>query len=293
MQSRGREWYGTALTIRNDTAEQAIAANYLDFGSVTPENAMKWESTEPERGVFTFEGGDQVVAFAEANGQEIHCHTLVWHSQLAPWVEAGNFDNATLIEIMKDHIRAVAGRWKDSCTRWDVVNEALNENGTYRESVWYNTIGEAYIPIAFAYTHEIAPKVQLFYNDYNLEYNQEKTAGARRIVELIQSYGAPIDGVGFQAHLAGEPTETVPDGVPSEETVTSALQSVADLGVDVAYTELDIRMNTPATNATLATQAEAYDTIVSACLNVEACIGITSWVSSTSDSRIDGRANSG
>jgi endo-1,4-beta-xylanase len=291
MKSRGREWYGTALTIRNDTVEQAIAANILDFGSITPENAMKWESTEPQRGNFTFEGGDQVVAFAEGNGQELHCHTLVWHSQLAPWVVAGNFDNATLIEVMKDHIRAVAGRWKDSCTRWDVVNEALNEDGTYRESVWYNTIGEAYIPIAFAYTHEIAPKVHLYYNDYNLEYNGEKTAGARRIVELIQSYGAQIDGVGFQAHLAGEPVPTVPDGAPSEETVTNALQSVADLGVDVAYTELDIRMNTPATNATLATQAEAYDAIVSACMNVEACVGITSWVSFLLDPSSKRRAN--
>lgn len=123
MQSKGREWFGTALTIRNDTAERAIISNYADFGSVTPENAMKWESTEPEQGVFTLEGGDEVVAFAEANGQEVHCHTLVWHSQLAPWVEAGNFDNETLIEVMKDHIRGVAGHFKGKCNRWDVVNE--------------------------------------------------------------------------------------------------------------------------------------------------------------------------
>lgn len=125
MKSKGREWFGTALTIRNDTVERAIISNTADFGSVTPENAMKWESTEPERGNFTFADADAIVAFAESNGQEIHCHNLVWHSQLAPWVEAGNFDNATLIEVMKDHIKAVAGRYAGHCTRWDVVNEGM------------------------------------------------------------------------------------------------------------------------------------------------------------------------
>ena len=118
-----RQWFGTAITIRNDTAERALIDNTLDFGSVTPENAMKWESTEPNRGNFTFAGADAVVDVARSNGQQIHCHNLVWHSQLAPWVEAGNFDNATLIQIMTDHIEALAGRYKDVCTRWDVVNE--------------------------------------------------------------------------------------------------------------------------------------------------------------------------
>jgi endo-1,4-beta-xylanase len=279
MKSKGREWFGTALTLRNDTQERAIVSNTLDFGSITPENAMKWESTEPTQGNFTFADGDAIVAFAKGNGQELHCHTLVWHSQLSPFVTAGNYSNATLIQVMKDHIKAVAGRWKNDCTRWDVVNEALNEDGTYRESVWYNTIGEAFIPIAFAYTREIAPKVKLYYNDYNLEYNQEKTAGARRIVNLIKSYGAPIDGVGFQAHVASETTPTSGGPAPDEATLTSALSSVADLGVEVAYTELDVRMNTPATEEKLDVQADAYYRITAACMNVKKCVGITVWVS--------------
>lgn len=88
---------------------------------------MKWESTEPQRGNFTFAGADAVVAVARANKQQIHCHNLVWHSQLSPWVTEGNFDNATLIQIMTDHIEAVAGRYKDVCTRWDVVNEGKHQ----------------------------------------------------------------------------------------------------------------------------------------------------------------------
>ena len=296
MLARGRTWFGTALTIRDDPAEQAIISNTADFGSVTPENAMKWESTEPERGVFTFDDADAVVDFAKSNGQQIHCHTLVWHSQLAPWVEAGNFDNETLIQIMTDHIEAVAGRYKDVCTRWDVVNEgefasylsvlaandatlALNENGTYRESVWYRTIGEAYIPLAFQITHRVAPQAELYYNDYNLEYGEDKTAGARRIVQLVKSYGAQIHGVGFQGHLASETTPTAPGPVPEQAVLTSSLNSLAQLGVDVAYTELDIRMNTPATPEKLQVQADAYARVAGSCMDVKRCVGITAWVS--------------
>lgn len=150
---------------------------------------MKWESTEPSRNNFTFAGGDAVVVFAKEYDQQIHCHTLVWHSQLPAWVSGGGFDNKTLISIMENHIKNVAGRWKGACTRWDVVNEALNEDGTYRESVFLDTIGEAYIPIAFRLAAKYAKGSKLFYNDYNLEYNNAKTEGAKRIVKLVKSYG--------------------------------------------------------------------------------------------------------
>lgn len=192
FEKRNREFIGTALTIRNETAEPQIVAQ--DFNSVTPENAMKWESTEPSRNNFTFAGGDAVVAFAKKYDTEIHCHTLVWHSQLPTWVSGGGFDNKTLISIMENHIKNVAGRWKGACTRWDVVNEALNEDGTYRKSVFLDTIGEAYIPIAFRLAAKYAKGSKLYYNDYNLEYNGAKTEGAKRIVKLIKSYGVRIDG---------------------------------------------------------------------------------------------------
>ena len=239
---------------------------------------MKWETTEPDRGNFTFDGADEVVAIATANGDELHCHNLVWHSQLSPWVTEGNYDNATLIQIMKDHITAVAGRYKDVCTRWDVVNEALNENGTYRESVWYQTIGEAYLPLAFKFAAAVTPKSKLYYNDYNLEDGGNKTQGAKRIVELVQSYGVRIDGVGFQAHLTSEGTESSGGGVaPDRATLVDTLSSVAALGVDVAYTELDIRLNVPANASAVQAQAEVWDSTVRACMDVEACRGITVW----------------
>lgn len=121
FKAAGKEYVGTALTIRNDTQEEEIIRT--EFGSITPENAMKWESTEPTQGNFTFDDADTVVAFATENGQKIRCHTLVWYSQLPTWVSGGGFDNATLLEVVKTHIDTVVGRYKGVCDQWDVVNE--------------------------------------------------------------------------------------------------------------------------------------------------------------------------
>ncbi len=192
FRERGRDWIGTALNIRDEPAEQKIIDR--EFNSVTPENAMKWEVTEPSRNNFSFAGGDAIVEYAKKYDKQIHCHTLVWHSQLPTWVSGGGFDNKTLISIMEHHIKNVAGRWKGACDRWDVVNEALNEDGTYRKSVFYETIGEAYIPISFRLAAKYAKGSKLYLNDYNLEYNGAKTEGAKRIVKLIKSYGLRIDG---------------------------------------------------------------------------------------------------
>ncbi|EPE36981.1 (Trans)glycosidase [Glarea lozoyensis ATCC 20868] len=279
MIAKGKNWFGAALTIRNpvDAQERAIVDNYADFGSITPENAMKWESTEPSRGVFTFDGADAIRDYAATQKKQIHCHNLVWHSQLPLWVSQGKFDNATLISIMYDHIKAVAGRYKGSCTRWDVVNEALNEDGTYRSSVFYDTIGESFIPLAFKFASEIDPNAKLYYNDYNLEYNNAKTDAAARIVALVKSHGVKIQGVGFQAHLTSESTPTSAAVTPDQGVLEAALKKMTVQGVNVAYTELDVRMNTPVTPAKQAAQAEAYARVVRSCMAVEKCEGITIW----------------
>ncbi|KAF1994481.1 glycoside hydrolase family 10 protein [Amniculicola lignicola CBS 123094] len=276
MLSRGRTFAGTALTLRDEPAEPKIV--HQEFNSFTPENAMKWESTEPSRNSFTFTDADRYAKYAKDNKLQIHCHTLVWHSQLPAWVANGGFDNKTLIAIMENHIKVLAARYKNVCTRWDVVNEALEEDGTYRKSVWYNTIGDAFLPIAFKFAAKYTDKkTKLFYNDYNLEYNGTKTDGAARIVKLVKSYGIKIDGVGYQAHLATEATPTSPGAAPNTSVLEAALRKTADLGVDVAYTEIDLRMNTPATAAKLAVQARFYESVAKSCLNVKRCVGMTVW----------------
>ncbi|THW38559.1 endo-1,4-beta-xylanase [Aureobasidium pullulans] len=277
--SKGRQYIGTALTIRDDPIEQGIIQARNEFNSITPENAMKWESTEPSRNNFTFAGADAIIDFADKYKKEVRCHTLVWHSQLPAWVSEGNFDNKTLISIMENHIKKLAGRYKNKCTHWDVVNEALEEDGTYRKSVFYNTIGEVFIPIAFRLASRYAGShTKLYYNDYNLEYNNNKTLGALRILKLVQSYGVQIDGVGLQAHLTSEATASSGGGVtPDTNTLTKVLKGFTDLGVEVAYTELDVRFTVPVTEAKLKVQADAYARVVQSCINIKKCVGITIW----------------
>lgn len=277
MKKASRSYIGTAVTLRNETREVDVIRT--EFNSMTPENAMKWESTEPSQGNFTFADGDRHAQFARDNNLQLRCHTLVWHSQLPTWVSQGGFDNATLIQVMEDHIKALGSRWNDYCGQWDVVNEALNEDGTYRSSVFYDTIGEAFIPIAFRLAKKYAPKALLFYNDYNIESNGAKTAGAVRIVKLIQSYGVQIDGVGYQGHLTSEGTTTSGGTSAADQaTLEAALRATADLGVDVAYTELDVRLNTTTVSTeSRAVQTDVWNRVAKACLAVEKCIGMTVW----------------
>ncbi|KAL2751824.1 glycoside hydrolase family 10 protein [Sodiomyces alcalophilus JCM 7366] len=279
MKAKGKSHVGTALALRwgDEPLEEAIIRNPLEIGAVTPENSLKWESVEPGRGNFTFEVADAHVNFALEHDLSLRCHTLVWHSQLAPWVEAGNYDNATLIEIMRSHIYTVAGRYKGRCKHWDVVNEALEEDGSWRESVFYKTIGEAFLPLAFKFAAEADPDAKLWYNDYNLEYDEVKTIETANLIDLIRSYGARIDGVGLQGHLVVESTPTQSNPTPSLEVLESALRRFTDKGVDVEYTEIDIRMNTPATPEKLEEQATQYNRVVTSCMNNDRCIGITLW----------------
>jgi endo-1,4-beta-xylanase len=121
MKKAGRSYIGTSLTIRSDNNEQSITKS--DFGSITPENAMKFDATEPNRGQFSLSGADQYSSWASSNGKQLRCHTLVWYSQLPGWVSSGNFNNQTLISIMQNHITTLVTRYKGKCTHWDVVNE--------------------------------------------------------------------------------------------------------------------------------------------------------------------------
>lgn len=147
---------------------------------------------------------------------------------------------------------------------------ALNEDGTYRENIFYKTIGEAYIPIAFAAAAQGDPDVKLYYNDYNLEWPSDKTSGAQRIVRLIRSYGGKIDGVGLQGHL-------IVGSTPSLSAMETNLQDFAALDVETSYTELDIRMELPPNDDKLAQQKKDFHAVVESCNGNEKCIGTTVW----------------
>ncbi|KAH8731382.1 endo-1,4-beta-xylanase precursor [Phaeosphaeriaceae sp. PMI808] len=275
MVARGRSYIGTSLTIRSDNTEQNIIKG-AEFGSITPENAMKWDATEPNRGQFNFGNADGIANFATQNKKQMRCHTLVWYSQLPNWVNQIN-NNATLMSVMENHIKTVMGRYKGKCTHWDVVNEALNEDGTLRNNVFLRVIGEQYLPIAFRMAAAADPTTKLYYNDYNLEYGEAKHKGALRIVKLVKSWGVKIDGVGLQAHLVSESTPTQTTVTPSVAILQKTLQDYVDLDVDVAYTELDIRSKTPTNSQKLQVEAAAWARVAQSCINVSRCVGITIW----------------
>lgn len=171
---------------------------------------------------------------------------------------------------MSTHISNVMGHYKGQCYAWDVVNEAASDDGGWRPSVFYNTFGTDYFAIAFNLAKSADPNAKLYYNDYNLEYNAAKTDRAVTIVKTIQAAGAPIDGVGFQGHL-------IVGSTPSRSALATTLRRFTALGLEVAYTELDIRHSSlPASSSALATQGNDYANVVGSCLDVDGCIGVTS-----------------
>ncbi|WP_433422580.1 endo-1,4-beta-xylanase [Microtetraspora malaysiensis] len=265
--AQGR-YFGTALA-NNHLGESAYATVAdREFNSVTPENEMKWDATEPSRGSFNYTGGDAIVSHAQGHGQSVRGHTLVWHSQLPSWVSNGGFNAATLTSVMQNHISNVAGHYKGKLYAWDVVNEAFNDDGTRRQSVFQTTIGDSYIATAFQAARAADPTAKLYYNDYNIEGINSKSTAVYNMVKAFKQQGVPIDGVGLQTHL-------ILGQVPSD--LQANLQRFADLGVDVALTEVDVRMQTPADSGKLATQSANYAALTKACLNVTRCVGITVW----------------
>nr|BBC47920.1 xylanase [Penicillium sp.] len=268
----GKKYFGTATDNPEltDTAYVAQLNNTQDFGQITPGNSQKWDATEPSQNTFTFTNGDVIADLAEANGQKLRCHNLVWYEQLPSWVSSGTWTNATLLAAMKNHITNVVTHYKGQCYAWDVVNEGLNDDGTYRDNIFYQYIGEAYIPIAFATAAAADPSVKLYYNDYNIESAGAKSTAAQNIVKLVKSYGVKIDGVGLQSHF-------IVGSTPSQSAQASNMAAFTALGVEVAITELDIRMTLPSTDALLAQQKTDYASTVAACAQTSGCVGITIW----------------
>ncbi|MGW0819733.1 endo-1,4-beta-xylanase [Streptomyces sp. NPDC002845] len=267
---------GTAVTGSKLTGTYGDIAG-REFNWLTPGNAMKWGSVEPTRGNFDWAEADRIVDFAEAHGQDVRGHTLVWHSQNPSWLDNGTWTPAELSALLDEHIALEVGRYKGRLAAWDVVNEPFNEDGTYRQTLWYNGLGADYIAQALTAARAADPSAKLYINDYNVEGVNAKSTALYNLVRSLKERGVPIDGVGLQAHI-------ILGQVPS--TLQQNIQRFADLGVDVAITELDIRMQLPATQAKLEQQADEYEAVVAACVAVSRCTGVTVWGFTDSDSWI-------
>lgn len=266
----GKLYFGTATDNPDltDVAYVAILNNTNEFGQHTPANALKWDATEPTQNVFTFAAGDQIVNIAEANGHLMRGHNLVWHQQLPSWVTSGTWTNATLTAVLQNHIANVAGRYSGQFYAWDVVNEPFNDDGTLGSDIFSQIIGEEYIAIALRAARAADPTAKLYINDFNIEGPGAKATAMQNLVSSLKAQGVPIDGIGFESHF-------IVNELP--QNIQQNMEAFVNLGVEVAITELDIRMTLPSTPTLLQQQQANYQTAVSACNAVPKCVGVTLW----------------
>jgi endo-1,4-beta-xylanase len=239
-----------------------------EFNSVTAENAMKWESVERDRGVLDFAAADRLVAHARRPSPG----RARPHPALAqPAARMADVGDVHERGARSDPPRATdeVSRFRGRIYAWDVVNEAFNEDGTLRDTIWLRQLGPGYIAKAFRWAHEADPHAKLYYNDYNLESIGPKSDAAYALVQDLRRQGVRIDGVGFQGHLGLQ--YSYPD------TLGDNLKRFAALGVDVAITEADVRMILPVTPEKLAIQAEQFAAMLDSCQAVRRCVSFTVW----------------
>jgi endo-1,4-beta-xylanase len=254
-----------------------------EFSMLTPENALKFDAVHPARSTFAFTTPDAMYAFAVTNGMKMRGHTLVWYNQLPSWVTGTTWPVDTLKQIMIDHINGVMAHYKGQLYAWDVVNEALNDDGSRRTSAW-SPIGPTYIETAFKTARAADPSALLFYNDYSLEFPGAKQDSAYAMIADFKARGVPIDGIGFQSHFQ---VNNDGSGVPSVATFTATMQRFASLGLKIHLTELDIRVRTSGITAAETTaQTQGFTNVVTACKAVTACEAIIVWGLDDGDSWI-------
>ena len=230
---------GAAINVGQTSGYDSLATAVITkhFNSIVAENCMKPEALQPQEGKFKWRKADRFVQFGEERGMAVIGHVLVWHSQTPDWFfkdTAGNVASKELLtERMRNHIHTVVGHYKGRIKGWDVVNEAIEDDGTYRQSPWFQILGPEYIEMAFRFAHEADPDAELYYNDYSMSM-PEKREKVCRMVRDLKAKGVRIDGIGMQSH----------NGLtwPSNEDYEASIEAFAACGVNVMITELDMNV---------------------------------------------------
>ncbi|SPE30222.1 Glycosyl hydrolase family 10 [Candidatus Sulfopaludibacter sp. SbA6] len=269
---------GTAVTpaaLKNDPAYAATLAR--EFNQVEPENAAKFGPVHPQEDTYNFEPADALVAFTKAHDMAVRGHTLVWHNQNPAWLTRGGFGPDRLAAILQKHIQTVMGRFAGQIYAWDVVNEAFEKDGMLRRTIWFDSPGigrdgTAYIEQAFRWAHAADPKALLFYNDYDAEGINAKSDAIYQMAKDFVARGVPIDGIGLQMHLTLKP--------PTIADIEANIKRLTGLGLQVQYTELDVRLplvGGSASEHSLAAQARTYHDVAAVCLEFKLCTAIQTW----------------
>ena len=276
-QAAGGRYFGSDMTGNLLSQSTVTQLQSQQFNMVTPGNEMKWDTTEPSNGTFNFGPGDQIVSYAQANGERVRCHNLVWQSQLPSWVSS--LPASQVQAAMETHITTEASHYKGDCYAWDVVNEPFNSDGSFVADPFYNAMGSGYIADALRTAHAADPNAKLYLNDYNIEGENAKSNAMFSLAQSLLAQGVPLNGIGFESHfILGQ--------VPSD--MEANMQRFANLGLDVAVTELDDRITLPATSANLQQQATDFSAVVKDCLGVSRCVGVTQWAVGDADSWVPG-----
>lgn len=270
---------GAAMALGPMVADTTYQNEALDnFGSMTPENAMKWQFTEPKQGMFTYQEADALVAIAGKNGLKVHGHTLVFGEANPRWVSdlpyGTSAQKMAVKQVMINHIANVVGHYKNTVDSWDVVNEPLADYDTFdvssgqvlRDSIWYRALGADYISEAFSAARSANPSAKLYMNEYGLEQDGERWDSFFALVKSLKDAGVPIDGVGFQAHVyeAGDKIDSA--------ILASHINQLAQIGIESRISEMDVYDDDGT-----AVQAQQYNSVFNMCLNNMHCTGFTTW----------------
>lgn len=230
-------YIGAALHVDQIYGKEPKAMDLVtkQFNSITPENILKWEEVHPEPDRYNFDATDRYVAFGEKHNMHITGHTLIWFHQAPDWVfhdrSGHTLSREALLERMREHIFTVMGRYRGRIHGWDVVNEAVMKDGSLRKCKWLEIIGEDYIQKAFEFAREADPDAELYYNEFDYEYDA-KTKGVIRLIRNLQDNGVRVDGVGIQGHWFLD--------YPEMDLVERYIKALGKLGVKLMVTEMDV-----------------------------------------------------
>ena len=281
-----------AAETRQITIGTAAASRYLaeaeystilgsEFSQLQAENEMKFGAIHPrpdtDPNPYDFKGGDALVAFAQSHNMVVRGHTLVWHNQVPDWVKKGSYSAPQLAYILHGHIKTVMTRYASKVYAWDVVNEAFNDDGTMRHTIWYDQpglgagAGTKYIEQGLRWAHEADPGAKLFYNDYDAEEMNKKSDAIYAMARDFKARGVPLDGVGFQAHV------TLKFDDPAKlASFPKNLDRFAKLGLELHITELDVRLD-DSSPASFTAQGKLYGEITTLCVQQPACKLLQTW----------------
>lgn len=264
---------GSAVSLRALRTSRHLKRRLLtSFEQLTPENEMKMERLQPVRGLFRFREADRMVRFARRWCKRMRGHTLVYGRQLPHWVSDERLAPAELGFELEWHVHTVVGRYAGRVAEWDVVNEAIEPDGAYTRNVWYRALGKEYVASAFRAAAAADPRARLFYNDNGIELpDHPHTVAVRRMVSELRRDGVPIHGVGIQNHVSTTHSA-------SEAQLARTIRGFTDLGVDVAITEMDVRVDPRRSRGEqLERQRVVYRSAARACARARRCTSFSTW----------------